>query len=318
MTNHHCIDCDTAISGANQRCHDCKPKHANKLRKLERKTIGDSIRQCSDCQTPHRSPGYCGDRCKDCHNKNAKKYNLAYYKRHPDRVIARSQEWAKNNPDHVKAYQKQWFETNREKQRQYAKVGKVKARKKVRSELIAAYGGKCACPRCPEGRIEFLTVDHVNGSGTKHRKSLGLQPGYEFYCWLRRHGFPGKEYQLLCFNCNCAKRDYAQCPHVKSPTFTNVSSSIKATRKAKAQVIAKYGARCSCQGCPEKGLDFLTVDHIYCDGATHRKKYGGNIYIWLRRNGFPKDRFQLLCFNCNCAKWCYGACPHMSSQKIPS
>lgn len=313
-----CVGCDIAINGNNLRCHNCKVKHANKLRALGRKAIGKRMRQCPDCQADHRSPGYCGDRCKDCHNENAKKYNLAYYERHPDKVIARSTKWAKNNQRHVKAYQKQWFETHREKQQQYAKVGGNKAKAKVRSQLIAAYGSKCACLKCPETRTEFLTVDHVNGGGTKHRKSLGIQPGYAFYCWLRRQGFPKKKYQLLCFNCNCAKRDYAKCPHVESATLKRVSSSTKATRKARAQVIVQYGAKCSCPGCPEKGLDFLTVDHIFCDGARHRKKHKSNIYIWLRRNGFPKDRFQLLCFNCNCAKWFYGECPHMPSGIIAS
>jgi predicted HNH restriction endonuclease len=30
----------------------------------------------------------------------------------------------------------------------------------------------------------------------------------------------------------------------------------------------------------------------------------------LKRQGFPKDEFQLLCSNCNQAKHRYGQCPH--------
>lgn len=67
--------------------------------------------------------------------------------------------------------------------------------------------------------------------------------------------------------------------------------------------------RCAC--CNESDDRFLTVDHINNDGAEHRKSVS-NIYSWLVRNGFP-DGFQILCYNCNCAKGIYGECPH----KIP-
>lgn len=30
---------------------------------------------------------------------------------------------------------------------------------------------KCAC--CGDGHIEFLTIDHINGDGNKHRKEIG-------------------------------------------------------------------------------------------------------------------------------------------------
>lgn len=313
-----CLGCAIPINGNNHRCPTCKVRHACRLRNAQRKATGAQLRKCSNCKRQHRSPGYCGARCKECHNENAKKYYLAYYKRHPERVIARVQRWAKNNQERVKTYQKQWFKTHRKKQRQYAKAGGIRAKAKVRSELIAAYGGKCACPKCPETRIEFLTVDHVKGSGRKHRKSLRLQPGYAFYCWLRNQGFPKNEYQLLCFNCNCAKRDKSDCPHVKPRDACSVTSSTESFRRAKAQAIVAYGSKCSCPGCPEKGLDFLTIDHINDDGRQHRRKNGSNLYSWLRRNGFPKDRFQLLCFNCNCAKWCYGICPHISSMSTAS
>jgi hypothetical protein len=37
---------------------------------------------------------------------------------------------------------------------------------------------------------------------------------------------------------------------------------------------------------------------------------GTSFYAWLALNGFPKDRYQLLCWNCNVAKGKYGQCPH--------
>ena len=77
-------------------------------------------------------------------------------------------------------------------------------------------------------------------------------------------------------------------------------------RQAKADAIAAYGGKCAC--CGEASLCFLTLDHVFNDGAAHRKKAGlgrasWSIYRYLRRRGYPQDgRFQVLCYNCNCAK----------------
>ncbi len=83
-------------------------------------------------------------------------------------------------------------------------------------------------------------------------------------------------------------------------------------RRLRLRVIEAYGGHCAC--CWEATIEFLAIDHIYNDGAAHRAelKKGGSyvMYLWLQRNGFPKDRFQLLCHNCNMAKAFYGRCPH--------
>ncbi len=78
--------------------------------------------------------------------------------------------------------------------------------------------------------------------------------------------------------------------------------------KLRAEVLSAYGSRCAC--CGETTPEFLTVDHINNDGAAHRKVIKSKLYEWLRANSFPKAGFQLLCFNCNCAKGIHGQCPH--------
>lgn len=85
--------------------------------------------------------------------------------------------------------------------------------------------------------------------------------------------------------------------------------------KLRLLVLQEYGGRCAC--CGETTYEFLGIDHIYNDGAAHRKEIGkgNNIYPWLRDNGFPKDRFQILCHNCNFAKGHYGRCPHTKEEK---
>ncbi len=83
----------------------------------------------------------------------------------------------------------------------------------LRSEMVAAYGGRCACPGCDVTEQAFLTVDHIENDGAEHRRNIGRFGGIQFYRYLRAQGFPRDRYQLLCWNCNLAKHIYGSCPH---------------------------------------------------------------------------------------------------------
>lgn len=61
--------------------------------------------------------------------------------------------------------------------------------------------GKMCCANCGENIFELLTIDHINGGGSKHRKVIGY---HNIYVWLRRNDFPNG-YQVLCYNCNLVK-----------------------------------------------------------------------------------------------------------------
>ena len=82
-------------------------------------------------------------------------------------------------------------------------------RRKLRAEILAAYGNECAC--CGETRKEFLTIDHIEGGGNKHRDTI-KRYGTAFYQWLRKFGYP-PGYRILCYNCNCARGRVGYCPH---------------------------------------------------------------------------------------------------------
>ena len=83
-------------------------------------------------------------------------------------------------------------------------------------------------------------------------------------------------------------------------------------QETKLKIIKAYGGKCAC--CGETTQEFLTIDHINNDGAIIRKNTkqgtGCKIYRWLIKNNYPKDNYQLLCFNCNMAKGFFGKCPH--------
>ena len=99
----------------------------------------------------------------------------------------------------------------------------------------------------------------------------------------------------------------------KSRCAKCLSSASRYLRRLKAKVIAAYGGKCEC--CGESEPAFLTIDHVNNNGSEHRKSIGSNrIYGWLEKHGFPRDGFQLLCFNCNCGRRINGGiCPHQSA-----
>lgn len=85
---------------------------------------------------------------------------------------------------------------------------------KLKCEVMDAYGGReCKC--CHETALEFLNVDHIGGGGNKHRAEI-KRYGQSFYKWLKSKGFPAG-YQVMCFNCNCARGLFGFCPHEINP-----------------------------------------------------------------------------------------------------
>ena len=88
------------------------------------------------------------------------------------------------------------------------------------------------------------------------------------------------------------------------------------TRQLRQEVMAAYGGRCTC--CGVEGWQFLTIDHVDGDGTEHAaalKNQGGAIYRWLRARGYPQEGFQILCWNCNQAKYAFGICPHAEARQ---
>lgn len=86
-------------------------------------------------------------------------------------------------------------------------------RKKI--DVINHYSnGMMCCDCCGENNIGFLTINHINGDGAKHRKKLGSSgTGVSFYKWLIKNNFPDG-LNVLCWNCNSASGATGICPHL--------------------------------------------------------------------------------------------------------
>jgi hypothetical protein len=106
-------------------------------------------------------------------------------------------------------YQREWYLAHREEQILVMR----KRRKEIRDEVFAAYGGYiCAC--CGETNPGFLSLDHIDGGGNKHRRKINRKSGIGFQYWLKKNSFP-LGFQVLCYNCNLghAFAGNGTCPH---------------------------------------------------------------------------------------------------------
>ena len=89
---------------------------------------------------------------------------------------------------------------------------KSERRQVLRLEVMAHYcEGEPSCACCGENHPYFLSIDHINGGGGKHRASIS---DTNFYRFLKREGYP-EGYRILCHNCNQAFGYYGYCPHQK-------------------------------------------------------------------------------------------------------
>lgn len=102
------------------------------------------------------------------------------------------------DPSKSLAQSARYYQTNRDVLR--AKY--VARRRAIKVRAVKLYGGKCVC--CDEDRACFLTFDHVNNDGVKHRKEIRT---VDIVMWIHRNGYQrDARLQLLCYNCNFAKQ----------------------------------------------------------------------------------------------------------------
>lgn len=107
----------------------------------------------------------------------------------------------------------------------------------------------------------------------------------------------------------CARRKQLRTPEARKRDTAAMARRHKALRK---EMIEAYGGKCQC--CGEDEPLFLELDHIKNDGHKHRRTIGrgsGVTYRTLKKAGWPRGDYQLLCANCNAGKARNGGvCPH--------
>lgn len=146
---------------------------------------------------------------------NNKEVCKKYYYAHREERIAHQKEYALAHKEHIVEYKKQWRQSSRGKEltakwrednREHLREGQKIRNANVKYEVLSHYSVEdipicelCLAKgvRCVDTRL--LTIDHINGGGTEHRKEVGA--GARFYRWLKRNNYP-EGYRVLCFGCN--------------------------------------------------------------------------------------------------------------------
>ena len=163
-------------------------------------------------------------KAREYHKNNSefiKEYRKEYYQKNREKLLEKQKEYYKGNAPSIKGNVKKWVKNNREKRRIYVQnhyknnVEKYreyakKHRIKTKMQALEHYGGappECKC--CGEKHIEFLTMDHIDGGGRKHREEIGSG---KLYIWLRQNNYPNG-FRVLCMNCNNSMGHSGYCPH---------------------------------------------------------------------------------------------------------
>ena len=182
--------------GFRNQCKNCTSKRSKYL-SLQKEDVFTLNKECRRCKIiklnkefskQKRSSDGLSSYCKLCVNMCKNKEI--------------SKRWILNNPDKIKVY--------KEKHSNIQRIRSEKRRTQLKQEVMNAYGNMCRC--CGESDIWFLNIDHINNDGWKHRKEITGQ----FYTWLKINNFPKDNFQILCYNCNMAKKVRGYCPHQKS------------------------------------------------------------------------------------------------------
>jgi len=132
-----------------------------------------------------------------------------HYEKNKDEINRKRREYGKSPEvkERKNSLHKKWRIDNLDKMRKSEREYSRKRRAKEKKLVFNHYGRKCVC--CGEENEGFLTIDHINGKGTEHRKNIHNQ----LYYWLVKNNFP-EEFQTLCFNCNWGKYNNGGiCPH---------------------------------------------------------------------------------------------------------
>lgn len=103
----------------------------------------------------------------------------------------------------------------------------------------------------------------------------------------------------LCKKCNCNKQKEWRKKHAE---VLNNKAKIRHA-VLKRQVLTVYGNVCVL--CGENTYEFLSIDHTKNDGYLSKgesTRSGRGLYLKIKREGFPKGKYQILCMSCQYIK----------------
>lgn len=138
---------------------------------------------------------------------NNKEYHKEYRLKNKDKIYSKQKEWRIKNRQRLNQINTESRNKNILRNRAYAKLRHFKEKDVVIKSYSKTNPPSCEC--CGESHWEFLTIDHIYGNGSKHKREIKRR---NIYPWLIKNNFP-EGFRVLCFNCNCSLGFYGKCPH---------------------------------------------------------------------------------------------------------
>ena len=164
--------------------------------------------------------------------RSAEEQKAYYYAHHERQLQIKRQSWWRNRAANLRA-KKEYYETHKEEvlaaQREYhqrnlvawaASNAKRYARNgpRLRSQMKKRYAllklrvlthyshtPYPSCVVCGEVDVRCLSIDHINGGGTKERERGIHHGGSKLYSFIESQGYP-EGYQTMCMNDQFRKR----------------------------------------------------------------------------------------------------------------
>ena len=131
-----------------------------------------------------------------------KGYMRKYYQKNKGKISQIRKSHHQENKERRKELARNYFNSHRDLVLKHQVGYRVKYNLKKKIEVLSFYSdGSLQCKSCGFNDLRALSIDHINGGGSRHRE---IMKG-DTYGWLRRNNFPDG-YQVLCMNCQWIKR----------------------------------------------------------------------------------------------------------------
>jgi hypothetical protein len=196
--------------------------------------------------------------------------------------------WKKEHPEKTRAYIVKWKKNHPEKAREINRICNLKWAR--------------------------ANPEKVRVSNAKWRKANPEKAHASTNRWMQKNKERVRAVQSIWYAKNKEKEKVKYMQRREEKKLIDKKTKLECFR-----AYGEFNPKCAC--CGESQYKFLSIDHVNNDGhldkKTDRKRRRGGIglYRYLRKRGFPdKDRYQVLCMNCNHGKMLNnGICPHKDS-----
>lgn len=179
------------------KCHQELPIESFYIKKYPSGKVG-RYTECILCRTERAK------KFKEEHYEEFLQRKREYYQTHKETLLDGNKRRYRQNLEHSRNIKRKYAEKNRDKILLRHRTND----KNTRIKFLEMYGNRCNC--CGETTYEFLTIEHKLGQrGVKHHQK---ETGIRAYKEAIKEYRPDL-YEILCWNCNCAKGRYGYCPH---------------------------------------------------------------------------------------------------------